>query len=67
MHVFSRMASVAASQLLGASAESRCSNEQLAKQLEQMALDDPELAAHYRRLAEAVPALQAVRMLEDAA
>ena len=58
---------MAASQLLGGSAESRWSNEQLAKQLEEMALDDPELAAHYRRLAEAVPALRAVRMQEDAA
>ena len=67
MNVFKRMASVAASQLLGASAESRWSNEQLAKHLEEMALDDPELTAHYRRLAEAVPALQAVRMMEDAA
>ena len=67
MNVFRKMASVAASQLLGGSAESRCSNEQLAKQLEEIALDDPELAAHYRRMAEAVPALQAVRVLEDAA
>jgi hypothetical protein len=61
------MASVAASRLLGASAESRCSNEELAQQLERMALDDPELAAHYQRLAEAVPALQAVRWMEDVA
>jgi hypothetical protein len=67
MNVFKVMASVAANQLLGGSAESRCSNEQLARQLEEMALDDPELAAHYRRLAEAVPALQAARLLEDAA
>jgi len=67
MNVFRNMASVAASQLLGGSAESRWSNEQLAKQLEVMALEDPELAAHYRRLAEAVPALQAARLLEDAA
>ncbi len=67
MLIFRRMAAVAASQLLGGSAESRWSNEQLAKLLEEMALDDPELAAHYQRLAEAVPALQAVRMLEDAA
>ncbi|MGO9111441.1 MAG: hypothetical protein ACLP9L_19615 [Thermoguttaceae bacterium] len=67
MRVFSRMAAVAASRLLGGSAESRWSNEQLAKQLEEMALDDPELAAHYRGLAAAVPALQAVRLLEDAA
>jgi len=58
---------MAASQLLGGSAESRWSNEQVAKQLEEMALDDPELAAHYRDLAEAAPALQAVRLLEDAA
>ena len=67
MHVFRRMAATAASQLLGGSAESRWSNEQLAKHLEAMALDDPELAAHYQRLAGAVPALQAVRLLEDAA
>ncbi len=58
---------MAASELLGGSAESRCSNEQLARQLEEMALDDPELAEHQRHLAEAVPALQAVRRLEDAA
>jgi hypothetical protein len=61
------MASLAASQLLGGSAESRWSDEQLAEQLQKMALDDPELAAHYQRLAEAVPALQAARLLEDAA
>jgi hypothetical protein len=67
MNVFNMMASVAANQLLGASAESRWSNEQLARQLEKLALDDPELAAHYQRLAEAVPALQAARLLEDAA
>jgi len=67
MILFKRMASVAASQLLGGSAESRCSNEQLAKQLEEMALDDPELAAHFQRLADALPALQAVRLQEDAA
>jgi len=60
------MASMAASHLLGGSAESRSSNEQLAKQLEKIALDDPELAAHYRRLAEALPALKAVRLREDA-
>jgi len=58
---------LAASQLLGGSAESRWSDEQLAEQLQKMALDDPELAAHYQRLAEAVPALQAARLLEDAA
>ncbi len=67
MLIFKRMAAAAASQLLGGSAESRLSNEQLAKLLEEMALDDPELAAHYQRLAEAIPALQAVRMMEDAA
>lgn len=67
MYVFRRMASVAATRLLGASAESRRSNEQLAKLLEEMALDDPELIAHYQRMAEALPALQAVRMMEDAA
>ena len=67
MNVFRTMASVAASQLLGGSAESRWSNEQLACELEGIALDDPELAAHYRRLAEALPALQALRSQEDAA
>lgn len=67
MLIFKRMAVVAASQLLGASAENRCNNEQLAKLLEEMALNDPELAAHYARLEEALPALQAVRVMEDAA
>jgi hypothetical protein len=61
------MAAAAASHLLGGSAESRWTNEQLARQLEEMALDDPELAAHYRGLTEALPALKAVRSLEDAA
>jgi len=67
MNVFRKMASVAASELLGGSAENRCTDEQLAKELEEMALEDPELAAHYQRLAEAIPALQSVRMIEDAA
>ncbi len=67
MLVFKRMAALAASRLLGASAESRWSNEQLAKLLEEMALDDPELAAHYQRLEEALPALREVRRMEDAA
>ncbi len=67
MRVFRTMAAVAASQLLGGSAESRWSNEQLAKQLEEMALDDPELAAHYQGLVKALPALKAVRSMEDAA
>jgi hypothetical protein len=67
MNVFNRMAEMASSRLLGASAESRWSNDQLARHLEKMALDDPELSAHYQRLAKAVPVLQAARMLEDAA
>ena len=39
--------------------------EQLAEQLEQMALSDPDLAEHYARLAAALPALQVQRALED--
>ena len=61
------MASMAAANLLGALAGRRITNEQLALQMEQMALTDPELAEHYARLAAAVPALQAQRAVEDAA
>jgi hypothetical protein len=67
MDIFRRMASMAAANLLGASAGRRITNEQLALQLEQMALTDPELAEHYARLAAAVPALEAQRAVEDAA
>ncbi len=66
MTVFTKMASMASSRLLGASAERRISNEQLAEQMAEMALNDPELAAHYARLAAAAPALQAQRAREDA-
>ena len=67
MTVFTKMASMASSRLLGASAERRISNEQLAEQMAEMALNDPELAAHHcARLAAAAPALQAQRAHEDA-
>ncbi len=66
MKVFHRMANLAAAKLLGASAGRRITNEQLAEQLEQMVLGDPELAEHYGRLAAALPALRAQRALEDA-
>jgi hypothetical protein len=66
MDVFHRMAYLAAANLMGVSAGRRMTNEQLAKQLEQMALGDPDLAEHYARLSAALPALQAQRALEDA-
>jgi hypothetical protein len=66
MELFRRMASVAAADLLGASAGQRITNQHLAAQLEQMALSDPELGEHYARLSAAVPSLQAQRALEDA-
>jgi hypothetical protein len=66
MELFRRMASMASANLLGASAGQRITNAQLAAQLEQMALSDPELAEHYARLAAAVPSLQAQRAVEDA-
>ena len=65
MELFSRMARMAAADLLGTSAEQRTSNAELAQQLEQMALDDPELAAHYARMAAALPAFQVRRAEED--
>jgi hypothetical protein len=65
MELFSRMASRAAADLLGSSADERISNADLARQLEQMALDDPELAAHYARMAAALPAFQVQRAQED--
>ena len=65
MEVFHRMAHLAAGKLLGASAGRRITTEQLAEQLEQMALSDPDLAEHYARLAAALPALQVQRALED--
>jgi hypothetical protein len=66
MEVFHRMAYLAAGKLLGASADRRITNEQLAEELEQVALSDPDLADHYARVAAALPALQAQRALEDA-
>ena len=65
MELFHRMAYMAAANLLGASANQRITNEQLSKQLELMALNDPDLAEHYARLAAAVPALQVQRAMED--
>ncbi len=66
MKVFTKMAWLASSRLLGASAERRISNEQLAEQMAEMALNDPELAAHCARMAAAVPSLRAQRASEDA-
>ena len=66
MEVFHRMAYLAAGKLLGASAGRRITNEQLAEQLEQMALSDPDLAEHYTRMAAALPALHIQRAVEDA-
>jgi len=60
------MASMAAANLLGASAARRITNEQLALQMEQMALNDPDLAEHFARLAAGLPALQSQRATEDA-
>ena len=65
MELFHRMAYLAAANLMGASAERRITNEQLAEQLEQMALSDPDLAEHYGRMVAALPALQVQRDLED--
>ena len=65
MDLFSRMARTAAADLLGTSAEQRTSNAELAQRLEQMALEDPELAAHYARMAAALPAFQLQRAQED--
>jgi len=65
MELFHRMASLAAANLLGASAERRITNDQLSEQLELMALSDPDLAEHYSRLAAALPALQVQRAAED--
>jgi len=65
MEVFRRMACLAAANLLGASASRRITNEQLAEQLEQLALSDPDLAEHYARMAAAVPAFQVQRAMED--
>ncbi|MGO9113771.1 MAG: hypothetical protein ACLP9L_31460 [Thermoguttaceae bacterium] len=66
MRVFTEMASVASSRLLGASAEGRISNEELAQQMAQMALNDPELAAHYARMAGTARTLRVQRAREDA-
>ncbi len=66
MEVFHRMAYLAAAKLLGASAGRRITNEQLAAELEQMALSDPDLAEHYARMAAALPAIQVQRAAEDA-
>jgi hypothetical protein len=66
MELFHRMAFLASAKLMGASAGRRITNEQLARELELMALGDPELAEHYGRLAAALPALQAQRAAEDA-
>jgi hypothetical protein len=66
MEVFHRMAYLAAANLMGASASKRITNEQLAEQLEEMALSDPDLAEHYASMAAGLPALQAQRAAEDA-
>ena len=66
MELFHRMAYMAAAKLMGDSASRRITNEQLAGELEAIALCDPDLAQHYGRLAAALPALQAQRAAEDA-
>ncbi len=66
MELFHRMAYLASAKLMGASANRRITNEQLATELQIMALADPELAAHYAALAGALPAFQAQRAQEDA-
>lgn len=66
MEVFHRMAYLAAGRLLGASAGRRITNEQLAVQLEEMALSDPDLSEHYARATAALPAFQVQRDMEDA-
>jgi len=66
MRVFQQMAAMASSRLLGASAEFRISNSELANLMEEIALRDPELVAHYARLTAALPALQSQRAAEDA-
>jgi hypothetical protein len=60
------MARLAAGKLLGASAGRRITSEELAEELQEMALSDPELAEHYARMAVALPALESQRELEDA-
>ena len=65
MDVFHRMAYFAAAKLMGTSASRRITNEQLAAELERIALDDPDLAEHYARLAAAAPPLQVQRAMED--
>lgn len=59
------MARFAAAELLGRSAGNRISLPQLAAQMEEMAVNDPELAEHFRRQAAALPALRALRAIED--
>jgi hypothetical protein len=49
MNLFNRIAAYAAARLLGSSADRRISTVQLAGELEQMALSDPDLAEHYAR------------------
>lgn len=67
MYVFQRLAGLAASQLLGRTAENPASLDELAGSFESIALDDPELAEHYKRLAETGEKIQAVRLLEESA
>jgi hypothetical protein len=66
MELFHRMAYLAAARLMGASANRRITNQQLADELELLALSDPELAEHYGQLAAALPAFQVQRAAEDA-
>jgi hypothetical protein len=66
MKVFAKMSSMVSSLLLGASAERRIKNEQLARRIAATAPNDAELAAYYARLAATLPALQAQRAREDA-
>lgn len=66
MKAFREMAALASRQLLGASSGRRISNGELARLMEEIALNDPELAEHYARMAAARPVLQAQRAAEDA-
>lgn len=65
MELFHRMAYLAAARLMGDSASRRITNEQLAKEIELMALSDPDLAEHYGRMAAALPAFEVQRAAED--
>lgn len=66
MNVFKKIAGLAASELLGRSADNPASVDDLADKMESIALDDPELAEHYKRLEESGPVMETVRLEEEA-